>query len=393
MILLEKILNKYGIENQKDFYFIITIFGIICFISSFGKTYVNLDLYQFFKKGLVSWNFSMPFLGALLGTLFFPKIRGRMLSKNILQISFVSLFIILGLMIFLMYTWYDFPLRFFIGFFVVLIFLEISCFEAEIFQAPYRATLFSLVGIEGALLNSLGSSFIGFVHSPLEAFGVCMSGLLICCGLIFIWKTPSGQKKKSLDKGTPNSKQAFYKIICMFPFVFIAIFMMGGLGEGISTYLPIYFENLGLNKADAAFAYSFAGLGGLVLMPLAGRIGDKYGYEEAFFLTIILGLFAVSMTFFNSQTYVLSFLFFLISGTKQAFISLSSAWIATQYSGKSLSYGMATFSLTKMASHVFAPLSFGALMNSYENRGFLLGCLGAFGMTFILMILQNKKSS
>jgi len=310
-----------------------------------------------------------------------------------MKISFISLFIAFGLMIFLMNTWYDFPLRFFIGFFFLIIALEISCFEAEIFQAPYRATLFSLVCIEGALLISLGSSFIGFVHSPLEAFGVCMSGLLICCGLVLIWKSSSIEKKKSLDKKTVNSKQAFYTIIRMFPLIFIAIFMMGSIGEGIRSYLPIYFENLGLNKGDAAFAFSFAGLGGMVFMPIAGRVGDKYGYEKAFFLTILLGLFAVSLTFYSSQTDVLSFLFFLISGAKQAFISLSYGWVATRYSGKSLSYGMATFSLTKTVRYVFEPLGAGALMNFYGNTGFSLGCLGALGITFILIMIQNKKAS
>ena len=125
-------------------------------------------------------------------------------------------------------------------------------------------------------------------------------------------------------------------------------------------------------------------------MPLAGRIGDKWGYEKAFLLTALLGTSATIMAFFFIEKDVLSGLFFMIRGAKEAFISLMYAWIAMQYSGKNLSYGMSSFSLIKSISYVFAPLGVGTLMSLYGNNGFLIWTLAGMILTFILIIFQIR---
>lgn len=390
----QKTLKKYGIENQQGFYFIVLIAGILSCISSFIGTYVNLDIHQLLLfKNLVSWDFTMPCLGALLGTLFFPKARERLASKNIMRISFMILFISFGLMIFLINTYYDFLLRFIIGFFFLFFFLELACFQAETFQAPYRATFFSIMGIEVGLASALGSSLVDVIHSSAEVFEFCMGGIFICFILTFLYKKAFIDKKKTVNQSAKGSEQPFYKTVFIFPFIFIAIFTEGSMGGGIHNYLPIFFENLGLSKGSAAFSYSLTGLGSLFLMPIAGRMGDKLGYEKSFFLTTLLGLLLASITFFVKQTALLSFLFFLIRGVHASFMCLMYGWFAVKCPGKNLSYGMASFSLIKHLSYVFAPLGVGALMGTYGNKGLLLWCWGTVGITFMLIFFQAQKSS
>ncbi|HQS84082.1 MAG: hypothetical protein B7Y25_03645 [Alphaproteobacteria bacterium 16-39-46] len=388
----QKLLNKYGIKNQEDFYFVLLISGVLCFIAAFVGTFVNLDIHHLanFKGDVASWNFTMPCLGGLLSTLLFPMIREKWLLKDILKVSFIGLFIAFGCEIPLINTYFDFPIRFMVGFFSGILFLEISCFEAELFKAPYRATIFGFVGIEMSLFASLGSSAVDYFQTPFEVFSLSMVGLVICYFLIFMWKDPLGKKGTKTVESSKKTSQSFYQIVAFSPLIFIAIFMMGSIGGGLSSYLAIFFEGTGMTEGHAALAYSFSNLGALVLMPLAGRIGDKWGYEKAFLLTALVGTVATIMAFFFLQKDVLSGLFFMIRGSKEAFISLMYAWIAMQYSGKNLSYGMSSFSLIKSISYIFAPLAVGSLMSLYGNNGFLIWTLVGMSLTFILIIFQIR---
>ncbi|MBS0184967.1 MAG: hypothetical protein JSS34_01215 [Proteobacteria bacterium] len=390
----QNFLKKYGIHNQQDFYFIILISGILYLSCALITTYVNLDIHQLsvFKADLISLNFAMPCLGALLSTFFFPKIREHFLLKHRLHVSLITLFISFGLMIFLINTSYDFPLRFIIGFFFWLLFLEIACFEAEIFQPPYRATFFSLMGIEVALSRALGAACVDFLQSPLMVFGACMVGNGICYFLILKWKTISKDKQNKTVTHSHTSSGSFSRIVLMAPLIFMSIFLMSSIGGAFRSYLAIFFEGTGLNEGNAALAYSFTSLGALILMPIAGRIGDKWGYEITFLLTVCMGLFASILSFFFKEEHILLFLFFIIRGAKQAFIFLMYGWFATQCSGKNLSYGMASFSLIRSSSYFLAPLSVGALINFYGNTSLLWWTLGCLSLTFIFMIFQMKQA-
>ncbi|HQS84080.1 MAG TPA: MFS transporter [Alphaproteobacteria bacterium] len=371
------------------------------FISAFVRTFVNLDIHHLisFRGDIASWDFTMPFIGGFLSTLLFPKIREKFVLKNALRVSFIALFIVLGLMIFLINTFFDFPLRFLIGFFAGFLLLELACFQAELFQAPYRATFFGFMGILVVLSRSIGSSCVDYFHRPFEVFTICMGGLVICYFLVFMWQEPLERKKlrtvkSSKDSGKDsrrNSGKAFYQIIALSPLIFISVFMMGSIGGGISSYLPIFFENLGLSEGDAALAYSFSGLGALVFLPIAGRIGDKWGYEKAFLLITFMGLFSVIMSFFFTQIDALSASFFVIRASKGAFLNLMYAWVATQFAGKNLAYGMSSFSLIKSISYIFAPLGVGTLIGFYGDTGLLLWILGGLSVTFVLMIFEIKK--
>ncbi len=389
----QKTLNKYGIKNQEDFYFVLLISGVLCFIAAFVGTFVNLDIHHLarFKGDVASWNFTMPSVGGLLSTILFPKIREKWPLKDILRVSFIVLFLVFGCEIFLINTYFEFPIRFIAGFFSGILFLEIACFEAELFKAPYRATIFGFVGIEMSLFYSLGSSAVDYFQTPFEVFSVSMLGLVICYFLIFMWKDPLGKKNTKTVESSQKSSESFYQIVAFSPFIFIAIFMMGSIGGGISSYLAIFFEGTGMTEGHAALAYSFSGLGTLVFLPISGRIADKWGYEKTFLLITFMGLFAVIVSFFFTQIDVLSASFFVIRASKVSFLVMMYAWIAMQYSGKNLSYGMSSYSLIKSIGHIFAPLGVGTLIGFYGDTGLLLWIFGGLSITFVLMIFEMKK--
>ncbi len=392
----EKILKRYGILNQKDFYCLFLIIAILVCVGSFTKTYINLDIYNLpeFKGDRASWDFIMPCLGGFIATLFYPKIHENFSLKTILRGSLIGLAIIFGLLIFLMTTFFDFPLRFCIGFLSGAIFLGLACFQADLFKGPYLATWFGISGIEMALFGSLGDSLVDFFKKPVEVFGISIIGILACLAILFVWQNPSkNEQQKSIQK-TKMPHISFYGVVAFSPLIFACIFMMGSVGGGLSSYLAIFCEGIGLNEGDSALVYSFSHLGSLLLIPLAGRIADKWGYEKTLLFIIFIGLIGTILAFFFTQIEETSFIFFLVKGSKQAFIALMYGWIASQYSRKNISYGMATFSLTGKISYILAPLGVGFLMQSYGNDGFLYWIFGGMLLSFILIIcyMKNQKT-
>ncbi|HQS83396.1 MAG: hypothetical protein B7Y25_00070 [Alphaproteobacteria bacterium 16-39-46] len=391
----QKTLRKYGIINQRDFYYLILIISILSCIGGLTATFVNLDIHQVprFKGEITSWNFIMPCLGGFLGTFFFPRVHKFFSLKIILRFSLIGILINYVFMIFLMNSFFNFPIRFLTGFFYSPIFLAISCLEAKIFGNSYRATLFGIVGVQIVLFSSLGSSLVDFFQTSAIVFGIDIGGLLICLALLWKWKDLSEVQSLKTDPSPKTPHPSYYKIFSLAPIICLSFFVVSSVDTGFGSYLAIFCEGLGLREGKAALVYSFSSLGGLALMPIAGRVADKWGYKKTFLLLSFLGLFGAASSFFLTQLYTLAFAFFVASAAMQSFANLISSWVARNYAGKTLSYGMSTFSLLGSTSSILSPLGIGFLMKTYGNDGFLYWACGGLFTSVILMIALNTRNA
>lgn len=393
---LSKLSQRYGITDIKDFYALLVIVIFANGMVTFTSTYINLDIHSLikFKGDRASWDFMMPYGGALMSAFLFPKIQKMLTSRALVSISFLGIIGFYILLIFFITTDFNYPFRWIIGFSYGNIFISIACLGGRLFNPPYRATLFAVLGTLSALSEAFGAALVKFFQQPFEVFGIASVSILVSL-IFFLNLTKTKKEARSQRKIKSDdfmvSHNSFYRILALSPLVFISIFMMGCLEGGIYTYLTIYSEGTGLNEGNAALVYSASSLGSIVFLPLMGRLGDKWGYHKVFILTISTGLLGIIGAFFLKGFFALAMIFFVINGSILSFWSLMQGWISTNYKGKNLFYGMSAFSSMKFISYILAPLGVGFLMQTFGNVAFLYWLLISAFIALILILFQMKK--
>lgn len=398
---LRTVLQKYGVGEPKAFFILMGLISFGSAMAMFTGTYINLDVHDLaeFKGVRASWDFMMPCLGTFLGTLFFPKIQTYFSIKSQCLISCLGIILFYGIMIFLIDTIFNYPLRFCIGFFYGVMFLSVRYKLTLLYNPPYRGRLFGITAAILALFSALGAAFVDFFEKPAQVFSVGIIGLCFC--MWFCLKLDAEKKNPSTrveaGKNTKTQKRdhssSIYYILALSPFIFMSIFMIGNLKGANAAYLPIYCENLGITEGRAALMFSFASLGILPVMPFVGWLGDKWGYEKSLLLMAVIGFFISILIFFLKDILFISLAFFLMKGSQAAFITLIYGWVPAVYGTRHLSYALSSFSVIKAISYIIAPLGVGILMRSFGNEGFLYWILGCSLLAFVFMVLQLRGTS
>lgn len=388
LMLYDQTLTHLGVKKEKDFILSLFILIVICALSSFTQTFINLDIYQLKILGdLMSIDFAMPFLGGLVAILMFPMILEVSSLKHLLIGSLIGVAFGYFLLIFLEATEFNVLLRFFLGFFYSIIFLVLYCYQANIYNTRYRATLFSFSGLMMAVFSAFGTSLNDFVGTIPYVFGIGIFGILLCVWAGLKIGDEKSRDEETLRKESLSSQLSSCQVFFKAPLIFLIIFMGGVAMSSFPTYFPIFGEGLGLNPGHASLLFSFAQMGSIFLILLGGVLADKIGYEMSLFLMMFLALVGTGVSFFIQNIWVVGCLFFLVRGGIAAFFSITVAWVARDYTRRNLSKGMAGLVLARRLGGVLSPLGVGFMMQHFGNRGFIIwifmGLLSVCGLLVV----------
>ena len=163
-----------------------------------------------------------------------------------------------------------------------------------------------------------------------------------------------------------------------------SIWLSGGLESALfialyatKAFLPVYASSLGVNVALIGAFFAIQEGTHMVLKPLGGRLGDRFGYIGAIYTGMILvGIGLLLLTFANG-VFNLAMLAILI-GAGQAFVFPSTiALVSTKISSAYTGAGMGLIGTLKNGGKVTGPILGGILIDQFDfNQMFqLMGVL------------------
>lgn len=393
LTLYDQTLTHLGVTREKDFFLSLFILICICALSSFTQTFINLDIHQVKAFGdFASLDFAMPFIGGLVAVLIFPVMIEKVSLKKLLVGSLGGVAGGYCLLIFLETTDFNLPIRFFLGLFYSFIFLALYCYQANIYNTRYRATLFSFSGLMMAAFSAFGTSLNDLIGRASHVFMVGIFGVFLCIWASMKIGNEKNSEEHSLKKESLSSQVLSCEIFFKTPLIFLIIFMGGVSVSSFPTYFPIFGEGLGLSSGHASLLFSSAQMGAVFLMLFGGILADKFGYESSLFLMMLVSLMGTGISFFVQNVWLIAFLFFIVRGGIAAFFSITVAWVARDYTRHNLSKGMAGLSLARRLGGVLSPLGVGFMMQYFGNKGFILWIFGGlFTVCCLLAIKLLKK--
>ncbi len=395
--LYNKILDHFGIVQKKNFFYVLVLFTIFSILSSFVPTFLNLDIFHLkvFSKDLTSIDFAMPYVGSFLGSLLFPYFTRSFSLRKIVIFSLFLLGLGYSLMIVVLKTDYNLGLRFFFGILYAFIFLALYIYQGKIFDNRFRVSLFLFAGLLSGLASSFGSLLNDLVYQ--NVFVWALAFFLILSSIFISFKIEDKQEKgKTVPlKKAPSKKVSFGEIIKQNPIVFIIIFIGYVTFYGFPTYYPFFGEKLGLSQGKAAEFLASAQFWGLFLLPLSGRLGDKYGFEKSIFIIILISLGMVLGSFLTENVSVISILFSISNGGMLSFYTLVTAWIISLYARYNLAKGLSFFYLIGQTGAIISPLGMGMVMQYFGEKGFIVwfftGMALILSLLFIKMVFYKKN--
>ena len=180
-----------------------------------------------------------------------------------------------------------------------------------------------------------------------------------------------------------------------------SIWLSGGLESALfialyatKAFLPVYAGSLGVSVALIGTFFAIQEGTHLVLKPLGGRLGDRFGYVAAIYTGMILvGIALPLLTFANGMPSFAALA--MIIGAGQAFVFPSTiALVSAQINSAHTGTGMGLIGALKNAGKVIGPVLGGILIDqlNFHQMFQLLGLLLLLGAGFVWYWGQRSLS-
>jgi MFS family permease len=180
-----------------------------------------------------------------------------------------------------------------------------------------------------------------------------------------------------------------------------AIWLSGGLESALfiaiyatKAFLPVYAGSLGISVALIGTFFAIQEGTHMVLKPLGGRLGDRFGYVGAIYTGMILVAIALLLLTLANGILILAVLAMVI-GAGQAFVFPSTiALVSTQISPAFTGAGMGLIGTLKNAGKVAGPILGGILIDrfNFDQMFQLMGLLLLLGAGFVWYWGQRSLS-
>ena len=180
-----------------------------------------------------------------------------------------------------------------------------------------------------------------------------------------------------------------------------AIWLSGGLESALfiaiyatKAFLPVYAGSLGISVALIGTFFAIQEGTHMVLKPLGGRFGDRFGYIGAIYTGMILVAIALLLLTLANGILTLAVLAMVI-GAGQAFVFPSTiALVSTQISPAFTGAGMGLIGTLKNAGKVAGPILGGILIDrfNFDQMFQLMGLLLLLGAGFVWYWGQRSLS-
>ena len=253
----------------------------------------------------------------------------------------------------------------------------------------------------GAAMGGLGVAYtVGVTLGPLLSgivevrhgwpfFFYFLAAIAILAGVLYlISSSPTGKRK---EKGAaildilPVLRQALLRPGV--PYLSLAAFSLFFAYIGIMTFTADYLKSIIQLPSDQVGAVlSITGLSGIIVSPLAGFLGDRFGRQVVFLAGTAIVVISIILMLVLSYSLFTYFILFLILGTGAATAWTSLNTMAVQVSTSLRKPVTSVYNATKFAGYGVSPAVLSIVYSAYHLPAVRISCIAAVIVSSLLVI-------
>lgn len=332
--------------------------------------------------------FAVTIIGAapLFLTPFVPHVLKFIATKNALLIA---IFFNATLYIALLYThspaaWTIARIGFAIS--GTFLFVASESWILELAPAKYRGQIFGIY----AVIFYGGIGLGGFMISQ---FGY-QSNLTIIIAIILNFAVLPLFLIKTIAASRPNIEGqnffSIYKLIFLFPVLFMPALAIGGLETAAFNLFPIWVRENQLEDKLAGLMLGACAIGNVILQWPIGILGDKIGRKNVIILISIIAFIGPILLIQIQSPFLILAIVCIWSGFVTGFYTMGLVGVAESFDTKRIASANASFGTTYCIGQLFAPFIGGSLMEGFGPQALML-CLSFIALLPLFAILIPKK--
>jgi MFS family permease len=253
----------------------------------------------------------------------------------------------------------------------------------------------------GAAMGGLGVAYtVGVTFGPLLSgiievrqgwpfFFYFLAILAFMAGVLYLISSePAGKRKENgaaiLDI-LPVLRQAFMRPGV--PYLSLAAFSLFFAYIGIMTFTADYLKSIIQLPSDQVGAVlSITGLSGIIVSPLAGFLGDRFGRQVVFLAGTAIVVISMILMLVLSYSLFTYFILFLILGTGAATAWTSLNTMAVQVSTSLRKPVTSVYNATKFAGYGVSPAVLSIVYGAFHLTAIRFCCMAAVVISSLLVI-------
>jgi len=240
----------------------------------------------------------------------------------------------------------------------------------------------------GVTLGPLLSGIIEVSHGW-PFFFYSLAALSLIAGMLYlISSTPAGKRKEPggavLDI-LPVLRQALMRPGV--PYLSLAAFSLFFAYIGIMTFTADHLKSsLQLPSDQVGAVLSITGLSGIIVSPLAGYLGDRFGRQIVFLAGTAIVVVTIILMLVLSYSLLTYFSLFLLLGTGAATAWTSLNTMAVQVSTSMRKPVTSVYNATKFAGYGVAPAVLSIVYGAFHLTGIRYSCMAAVVVSSLLVV-------
>ncbi len=232
------------------------------------------------------------------------------------------------------------------------------------------------------------------VYFGWQAFLFLLAFLAVITAFLFwIWSTgmeTTRDSGHSISYIFPLIRQAFfYPGVRSLSFAAFALFIAF---IGVMTFTADYMKTMqGLSSDRVGFLLSMTGISGLIVSPLAGYLGDRFGRRTIFLCGMAIVLVSFLMMVWMHFEYFTYALLFLLYGTGTATAWTSLNTMAVELSPPRRNSVTSLYNSVKFTGYALSPLILSIFYINDDLKAVLAACIVAVVISCLLQIRSGVR--
>ena len=243
----------------------------------------------------------------------------------------------------------------------------------------YAVIFYGGIGLGGILISQLG-----YQSNNVILVAIILNFL---CTPLFFLKTRHPSKPHASER-----LSSIYKLIFLFPALFMPAFAIGGLETSAFNLFPVWSRKQGFDDAFAGHILTAAAIGNVILQFPIGVLGDRIGRKNVLnIIALIAFVLPIGLIFPFSKLFILAIVC-LWSGIITGFYTMGLVGIAENFKGDKIATANASFGTTYCISQTLTPSMGGYIMDAFGNSGFML-ILSIIGLLPLFLNFFTKNTA
>ncbi|MDQ0563657.1 MFS family permease [Rhizobium mesoamericanum] len=340
------------------------IFGVTAFAVAQGLTYplISLVLEQRnVTPSLIGFNAGCFAAGLAVATFAVTWLSRKMRGDHLIVAGLVGCAVSLSAFATFDVFWVWCFARFFLGFFVSLIFMLSEAWLNTACPDRLRGRVSGLYGAgmcggfaAGPLVIPIFGTAQGFAFALLAVYVACVAFLTIILT----------RRARTLPEQAASG--ALFKFVRSAPLLICMVVAFAFADIAAISAMPVYFVRLGYSEAFAAISVTVLALPTALAQPVVGWLLDKTSrFGVAICSGLLAGLSFIAIPFLQSQAAILV-MFGIMGAASFSLYTCALTILGERYAGDTLVAGSAAFALAYAVGSAVGSSSVGAAMDIYS---------------------------